>query len=53
MYRPKGKKIREGWKGSFIDSYFENLENGEWVEIGFFKYWYLKFKNFRVRIRYE
>lgn len=40
----------EGWKGSFYDSYFNNLENGEWVKISFLKYIWLKLKNFRVRI---
>ena len=45
-------KVYEGWKGSFVDSYFNDLDNGEWVEIGVFRYWWLKIRNYRVRVRY-
>lgn len=40
----------QGWKGSFVDSYFSNLENGEWVRISLLKYITLRLKNYRVRI---
>lgn len=40
----------EGWKGNFYDSYFNNLENGEWVKINLLKYIWLKLKGFRVRV---
>lgn len=48
------KRIRfEGWKGDFYDSYFNNLENGEWVKISFFKFLWLIIRNYRVRTRFK
>ncbi len=43
----------EGWKGNFYDSYFDRLENGEWVRISLFKYLWLKLTDHRVRTRFE
>jgi len=45
------KLIFEGWKGNFYDSYFNRLENGEWVKISIFKYLWLKINDYRVRCR--
>ena len=48
------KRLRfEGWKGSMPDSYFNNLENGEWVRINVFTYIWLKLNNYHARIAWE
>ena len=39
----------EGWKGNFIDAYFNHLENGEWVEISWLKYTWLNLWGYIVR----
>ena len=31
-----------GWKGNVIDSYFERLDNGYWVEVSYLKYLLLR-----------
>ena len=41
----------QAWKGSFIAAYFNNLEEGEWVDVSWFKYWYLKIRGFIVRVK--
>ncbi len=46
------KPIFEAWKGSFVDSYFCNLENGKWVYINVFIYLWLSIRGYRVRIRW-
>ncbi len=44
------KKITfQAWRGDFYDSYFNRLENGEWIKISFLKYLWLKIKNYRVK----
>ena len=40
----------QGWKGNFYDAYFGNLENGEWVDINFFHYLWLRMNDKIVRI---
>ena len=44
------KNKYEGWKGSFVDAYFGNLEKGEWVKISYLKYLWLKWNKYIVRI---
>ena len=39
----------QGWKGGFVAHYFGHLEEGEWVEIGYLKYLWLKFNGYTVR----
>ncbi len=39
----------QGWKGSYIDVYFHNWDNGEWVNISFIHYLWLKIKGFKIR----
>jgi hypothetical protein len=43
----------EGWYGTFYDSYFGDLDKGEWIKISFIKYIYLKINGYRVRIRFN
>jgi len=46
----KKKKKYFGWKGSFVCHYFNHLEEGEWIEISWFKYWSLKMQGYTVKI---
>jgi len=39
----------EGWKGGYVSHYFGHLEDGEWVEISWFKYWWLKINGYTVK----
>lgn len=43
------KYIYQGWKGFFTDHYFGHLEKGEWVEISYWKYFWLNLQGFEVR----
>jgi len=43
-------KKYESWKGSYVSHYFGHLEDGEWVSIGWLKYWWLKIGGYTVRI---
>lgn len=49
MKRP----IFEGWKGSYIDSYFSNLDKGDWVRINIFLYLWLLLRDYRVRVTWK
>jgi len=37
------------WKGNFVCHYFDHLDNGEWVEISWSKYWSLKLQGYTVK----
>ena len=39
----------EGWIGSAVDHYFNNLDAGKWKEISRIKYWFLNSRGFTVR----
>ena len=41
----------QGWKGNFYDSYFNNLDKGEWVRINLFMYLWLWLRDYRVRVK--
>jgi len=45
------KTIYEAWKGSYVDSYFNMLENGNWVKVSWPKYIWLKLRGYRTRKR--
>ena len=45
----KSKYCYQAWWGSFYDSYFERLDEGEWKNVSRFKYFRLKMGGFRVR----
>jgi len=48
------KRIKfKAWKGDFYDSYFNNLENGEWVNVNIIRFIFLKIRNFRTKIIIE
>lgn len=39
----------QGWKGGYIAHYFGHLEEGEWVDISFCRYLWLKLNGYTVR----
>ena len=39
-----------GWKGKFIDAYFNDLHKGEWVQVNIFVYIYLWMQNYIRKI---
>lgn len=45
------KIIFEGWKGTFVDAYFGDLKQGEWVKVSFLRYLLLYLFGFICRIR--
>ena len=38
-----------GWKGTYVQAYFEHWDDGEWVEITRWKYIRLKFLGYKVK----
>lgn len=45
----KSKYTYQGWKGNFVDAYFGDLAKGEWVNVTWLKYHYLKNNGYIAR----
>jgi hypothetical protein len=43
------KNKYQAWRGNYIDLYFGYLEKGEWVNVGFIKFYWLKLNGYLVR----
>jgi len=43
------RRTYQGWKGSYVDHYFGNLDKGTWINISWLKYIFLKLGGYTVR----